>query len=74
MRLVLGKKEKHCHFCRENIKELDYKNVELLRKYISSYAKILPRRRTGTCSKHQRMLSTTIKRSRYMALMPYVLR
>jgi len=65
------KKEKVCHFCVNNIKEVDYKDTRTLRRFINSYTKILPRKRTGTCSKHQRKLSRAIKQSRIMALLPF---
>ena len=68
------KKEKHCHFCANNISDIDYKDTRLLRRFINSYGKILPKRRTGTCSKHQRKLSTAVKRSRIIALLPFVSR
>lgn len=66
------KTEKKCQFCVDNVKEIDYKDTQTLRKFISSYMKILPKKRTGTCSKHQRKLATAIKRSRIMALLPFV--
>ena len=68
------KPTKECYFCVNNINELDYKDTETLRSFINVYKKILPRRRTGTCSKHQRKLATAIKRARTMALLPYVRR
>lgn len=64
--------KKNCFFCTTNIKEIDYKDTQILRKFISSYAKILPRRKTGVCSKHQRKLARAIKRARFMALLPFV--
>ncbi len=64
--------KKTCFFCATNIKEIDYKDTQILRKFISSYAKILPRRKTGVCSKHQRKLARAIKRARFMALLPFV--
>jgi small subunit ribosomal protein S18 len=66
--------KRSCFFCQEKIEEIDYKNVSLLKKFISPRAKILPVRRTGTCTKHQRKLSQAIKRARRMALLPFVLR
>ncbi|MEI8360574.1 MAG: 30S ribosomal protein S18 [bacterium] len=66
------KQEKVCLFCQNNIKEIDYKDTMSLRRFLSGYMKILPKRRTGTCSKHQRKLATAIKRSRIMALLPFV--
>ncbi|MBU2037378.1 30S ribosomal protein S18 [Patescibacteria group bacterium] len=63
--------QKSCYFCTENINELDYKNTQLLRNFLSGQGKILPPRRTGTCTKHQRILATAIKRARFMALLPF---
>jgi small subunit ribosomal protein S18 len=70
----MRRQKKSCYFCQEKIEEIDYKDVPLLRRFISPRAKILPVRRTGTCAKHQRMLSKAIKRARRMALLPFVLR
>jgi small subunit ribosomal protein S18 len=64
--------QKHCYFCINQIDEIDYKDVDLLRRFISSYYKILPRRKKGTCAKHQRKLKRAIKRARIMALLPFV--
>jgi len=67
-----GKRKKYCFFCQgDNVKDLDYKNIQLLKKYVSDRGKIVPRRVTGTCAKHQRKLTLQIKRARYMALLPY---
>ena len=63
---------KACSFCIDKIKAIDYKDSEKLRKYITDRGKIAPRRRTGTCAKHQRILATAIKRARHLALIPYV--
>ena len=65
-------KRKVCAFCAEKVSKIDYKNTEKLRSYISDRAKIAPRRRTGTCAKHQRILAIAIKRARHLALLPYV--
>jgi len=64
--------EKQCYFCLNNIKEIDYKDTELLRRFLSSYHKILPRRKKGTCATHQRKLARAIKRAKIMALLPFV--
>ena len=64
------KKKKICQMCAG--KSVDYKDVARLRKFVSERAKILPRRVTGTCAKHQRALTTAIKRARQVALLPYV--
>ncbi len=65
-------RKKVCGFCVDKIETIDYKDVAKLRRYISERAKILPRRVTGTCARHQRELTVAIKRARHMALMPYV--
>ena len=65
-------RKKGCYFTKNNIKYIDYKDVELLKRFISSNGKIMPRRVTGTSAKYQRMLATAIKRARQMALLPYV--
>ena len=65
-------RKKVCHFCADRVEAIDYKDVARLRKFISERAKILPRRATGTCAKHQRELTTAIKRARQVALLPYV--
>jgi len=60
-----------CPFCAEKMGPLDYKDVPALRRFISERGRILPRRRTAACAKHQRMISTAIKRARQIALLPY---
>jgi len=65
-------KRKVCFFCANKNEVIDYKSPEKLRNYVSDRAKIDPRRRTGTCAKHQRALATAIKRARQLALLPYV--
>ncbi|MDR2525256.1 MAG: 30S ribosomal protein S18 [Oscillospiraceae bacterium] len=64
-------RRKVCSFCVDHVEHIDYKDVVRLQKYISERAKILPRRMTGTCAKHQRDLTTAIKRARHVALLPY---
>ena len=64
--------KKVCYFTKNKIEYIDYKDVELLKKFISANGKITPRRVTGTSAKYQRMLTTAIKRARHLALMPYV--
>ena len=66
------KRRKVCQFCVDKATFVDYKDVAKLKKFTSERGKILPRRMTGTCAKHQRQLSTAIKRARTIALMPYV--
>ncbi|MGI6324897.1 MAG: 30S ribosomal protein S18 [Bacilli bacterium] len=63
------KKKKVCQICAG--KEIDYKDVDILRKFINEKGKILPRRMTGACAKHQRYITEQIKRARFMALLPY---
>lgn len=64
-------RKKVCAFCVDKVEEIDYKDVQKLRKFTSDRAKILPRRVTGTCAYHQRELTTAIKRARQVALMAY---
>lgn len=65
------RRKKVCAFCGENVQPVDYKDVNTLKKYISERGKILPRRVTGTCAKHQRAVTTAVKRARHVALLPY---
>jgi small subunit ribosomal protein S18 len=65
-------RRKSCFFCREQIAEVDYKNVDQLRRSVSDRAKIKSRNNTGTCRKHQRQVALAIKRAREMALLPYI--
>ncbi len=67
------KKKKECFFCVNNIEYIDYKDVYTLKRYMSSYCKIIGRRRNGNCAKHQRAVSVAIKRARFMGLLPYVM-
>ena len=64
-------KKKVCLFCVDKVDYIDYKDVAKLRRYVSDRAKILPRRITGTCAKHQRQLTVAIKRARHIALLPF---
>ena len=64
-------RRKVCTFCVDKVDYIDYKDVNKLRKFTSERSKSLPRRVTGTCAKHQRELTTAIKRARYVALLPY---
>ena len=65
---------KQCFFCTTNMNVIDYKDVETLKRFLSSQAKIYPRRKSGLCAKHQRMLAESIKRARFLALVPYTTR
>ena len=60
-----------CAFCVDKVNHIDYKEPAKLRRYVSDRAKIEPRRKTGTCAKHQRMLTLALKRARHIALLPY---
>lgn len=64
-------RKKVCGFCVDKVESIDYKDVARLRRYISERAKILPRRVTGTCARHQRELTVAIKRARHLALLPF---
>jgi small subunit ribosomal protein S18 len=65
-------KQKFCHWCVNPKKVIDYKDPNELRRFTSSFGKIVPRRRSGVCALHQRKLSNAIKRARIMALLPFV--
>ena len=71
-RLMYRRSFKVCIFCADKVDFIDYKDSGKLRKFISERGKILPRRISGTCAKHQRELNTAIKRARNMALLPFV--
>lgn len=66
------RKRKGCAFCQDKTTSIDYKDTKKLQKYLTERGKILPRRVTGNCAKHQRMLTSAIKRSRIIALLPFV--
>lgn len=68
-----GGRRKVCRFCVDRMDGVDYKDIGRLRMYISDRGKIEPRRKTGACQKHQRFVSTAIKRARHLALLPYTL-
>ena len=68
----IRKKRKVCAFCAEKLDDIDYKDVARIKKFLSERSKILPRRITGNCAKHQRFLTTAVKRSRHIALIPYI--
>ncbi|OGH71514.1 MAG: 30S ribosomal protein S18 [Candidatus Magasanikbacteria bacterium RIFCSPLOWO2_01_FULL_43_20b] len=63
--------KKQCHYCANNVKEVTYKDAVLLRKFVSSYFKIAPRRRSGLCAQHQRKVAQAIKQARVAGLMPF---
>ena len=65
-------RRRNCYFCKEKVDEIDYKNTNQLRRYISEKGKIRSRRITGACRRHQRQVSVAVKRAREMALLPYV--
>lgn len=65
------RRRKFCRFTAENVKQIDYKDLETLKAYVSETGKIVPSRITGTKAKYQRQLATAIKRARYLALLPY---
>ena len=67
-------RRKYCQFCKEDVDYIDYKDVQLLRKYTTDRGKIKPRRVTGACTQHQRDLAVAIKRAREMALLPYAVK
>jgi small subunit ribosomal protein S18 len=64
-------RRKFCAFCVDRIEHIDYKNIDVLQRFLTDRGKIRPKRKTGTCAKHQRRLALAIKRARYLALLPY---
>ncbi len=66
------KKRKNCSFCADKVETIDYKDAQKLRKYLTEAGKILPRRITGTCAEHQRMLAKAVKKARETSLLCYV--
>jgi small subunit ribosomal protein S18 len=64
-------RRRKCTFCVDKSLDIDYKNINVLRRFISDQGKIEPRRKTGTCAKHQRRLTMALKRARHLALLPY---
>ncbi|MFZ2681743.1 MAG: 30S ribosomal protein S18 [Patescibacteria group bacterium] len=69
-----AKGERYCFFCVNKDVVIDYKHTELLRRFLSSYGKIVPRKRSGVCATHQRQVAAEIKRSRIIGLLPFVLK
>jgi small subunit ribosomal protein S18 len=67
------KRKKKCRFCLNKVEEIDYKDINSLKAYLTEKGKIIPRRTTGNCAKHQRWLTQAIKRARYVGLLPYVI-
>lgn len=72
--LNLRQRKRFCYFCKENIEHIDYKDISMLRKFVSDKGKIRPKRSSGNCVQHQRMIAKAIKRAREIALMPYFVR
>lgn len=64
-------RRKVCSFCVDRVKAIEYKDVDTLRRFVDHHGKIVPRRKTGTCAKHQRRLTVAIKRARHLALLPF---
>lgn len=67
-----AEQQKPCYFCQNKINAVDYKNIQLVRRFMSPHAKIMGRKRTGSCATHQRMITQALKRARHMALLPFV--
>jgi len=63
---------KQCFFSQNNIQHIDYKDIEILKKFLNPHARLMPRKKTGTTSKNQRKLSEAVKRARFMGLLPFV--
>jgi len=65
---------RQCFFCSQNVKDIDYRNIEILKKFVSGQGKIIDPRHTAVCAKHQRQLARSIKRARIVGLLPFVRR
>ena len=65
---------KQCHFSKNNITQIDYKDIDALGKFMNPHGRMIARKRTGICAKHQRQLAQAIKRARFMGLLPYIVR
>ncbi len=65
-------RKRACAFCSDSRNKIDYKNYDMLNRHINEYGRIRPRRQTGTCAKHQRLIATAVKRARHIALLPFV--
>lgn len=66
------RRRKVCGFCVDRVKQIDYKQADVLGRYVNEFGRIRPRRQTGTCAKHQRALAVAVKRARHIALLPFV--
>lgn len=66
--------DKQCFFCSQNFIDIDYKDTDILRRFVSGQAKIIDTKYTGVCAKHQRKLARSIKRAKFMSLLPYIKR
>jgi small subunit ribosomal protein S18 len=64
-------KMKGCYFCTNNIRRVDYKETDSLRRFLDPFSRLLAHKQTGVCSKHQRQLKVAVKRARYLALLPF---
>ncbi|MCE5270681.1 30S ribosomal protein S18 [bacterium] len=71
-RPMMESRRRVCYLCENSIEKIDYKDERTLGRFLTERGKIVPRRTSGTCAKHQRQLATAIKRARYLALLPYV--
>ncbi len=70
--LIKNTKPVQCHFCTNNVRAVDYKDVENLKRFLDVHGRILKHKRTAVCSRHQRQLALAIKHARFFALLPYI--
>ncbi len=66
------RRKRHCRFCENKINQVDYRDDRLLKRFVTERGKIIPRRISGSCAHHQRILTIAIKRARHLAILPYV--
>jgi len=70
--MITNNEQKHCHYCVNKKEKIDFKDTQAIQRFFSHYARIVPRRRTGLCAKHQRQIARAIKRARIMGLLPFI--
>lgn len=70
--MIVNNEQKHCYYCVNKQERIDFKDAQSIQRFFSHYARIVPRRRTGLCAKHQRQVARAIKRARIMGLLPFI--
>lgn len=68
---LLPRRKKYCRFCKDNVKSIDYKDIRLLESFVKERGKVISRRASGNCARHQRRIAEAVKRARFLSLVPY---